>query len=580
MPPSAHIVPWQWEDRPPANPAAANAIEHLIPVTGCPWLARALAWRGVDRPEIAAGNYRLLPFANLKGIDALAQALVDAIDKGDRLTVVADYDCDGATAGAIAVAGLRAFGAVIDFVVPNRFKHGYGLTPGVVDKVRECFPQTRYILTVDNGVASVEGVAHANALGIGVLITDHHLPGDRLPDAMAIVNPNQPGCPFPSKHLAGCGVMYYVLAATRDLLRQRGLLPAQAPGLASWLDLVALGTVADVVRLDDNNRWLVRQGLALIRGGHARPGIQALFQVAKADPARATTENFGFALGPRLNAAGRLDDMTIGIRCLLAPDIDTAMPYALELDRLNQERKSIEAEMKQEALAALDQVERRGHHTRVVFHPDFHEGVIGIVAGRIKEESNVPTIVFAPAQEEGFIKGSGRSIAGVHLRDALDLVHKRGHGLLEKFGGHAMAAGVTLKADRLDQFEVLFEQAISQIMGGAKPGKMLWIDADLPPEAIHEGTAHALTMGVWGQGFEAPIWSGRFDVLEAVRMGTDKNHLKMVVGREGYAWEAVQFFIEDEPATPQVDLAYRLSWEVFRNQVRIKMHILDRKDVT
>ena len=538
-----------------------------------------MALRGIDTVDLATGNYRLMPYAGLKGILALATVLAGAIERQELIVVVADYDCDGATACAIAVSGLTALGARIEFVVPNRFRHGYGLTPSVVEVVAQEHPEVRWITTVDNGIASVEGVAAANERGIGVLVTDHHLPGAVLPDATAIVNPNQPGCTFPSKHLAGCGVMYYVLAAVRDCLRAQKKLVEPGPDLAQWLDLVALGTVADVVRLDANNRWLVRQGLARIRAGQARPGIRALFEVAKRDPAQATTQDFGFALGPRINAAGRIDDMSIGIRCLLATDEATALVLAHELDELNQQRKQIEGGMRDAAWEDIDLTGQAGRFTRVVYDASFHEGVIGIVAGRIKEQDHAPTVVFADAQEGDLIKGSGRSIPGVHLRDALDLVHKRGGNLFHKFGGHAMAAGMTLPRDRLEDFKVLFEQAIDELLEHQLPTKQLEVDGDLPPYALADDRVVAGIMDqVWGQGFEEPTWEGEFELLEARLIGADANHLKMRVAKDGYSWWALQFFCDQVPEGAFVRLAYKVSLNEFRGERSVDLMVVD-KDV-
>jgi single-stranded-DNA-specific exonuclease len=560
-----------------ADPGSAAAT--LRTAGFSPWLARALAIRGVGEADIAQGRYSLLPYRQLLGIDTLAIGLTQAIDRSERITVVADYDCDGATACAIAVSGLGSLGAIIDFVVPNRFIHGYGLTPSVVDLVVERFPDTRWIITVDNGIASVAGVEAANAVNIAVLVTDHHLPGPELPAAHAIVNPNQPGCTFSSKNLAGCGVMYYVLAATRDCLRAQGKLKGDGPNLAQWLDLVALGTVADVVKLDDNNRWLVQQGLLRIRAGLARPGIAALFAVANRDPARATAQDFGFALGPRLNAAGRLDDMSVGIQCLLATDEPTAHEIAMDLDRLNRERKDIEGTMKEIAWAAIDLSGQAGRFTRVVYDETFHEGVIGIVAGRIKEETHTPTVVFARAQEDDLVKGSGRSIPGLHLRDALDLVHKRGNGLFHKFGGHAMAAGVTLKEDRLGEFRELFEAAVRELLEERLPEKILEVDGDLPDDVLNSPEmVRELIEQVWGQGFEEPIWTGNFLLEDARLIGAEKNHLSMTVRRGQQRWKAMRFFTTELPPHAQGDtihLAYRPSLNEFRGETSIDLMVVD-----
>lgn len=513
-------------------------------------------------------------------MDKMSVSLARAIASGDKIVVVADYDCDGATACAIAVSGLKAFGANVDFVVPNRFIHGYGLTPPVVDVVMERFPTAKWIVTVDNGVASVEGVAAANAKGLKVLVTDHHLPGPTLPDAEAIVNPNQPGCGFESKNLAGCGVIYYVLAAAREVLAKNGALPANAPGMAEWLDLVALGTVADVVKLDANNRWLVQQGLKRIRQGATRPGIVALFEVAKRRHDIAKAQDFGFGLGPRINAAGRLEDMSVGIQCLLAEDEPTAWELALSLDEINRRRRQIEDGMKEVAEEELSLPGQEDRFTRVAFGDNFHEGVVGIVAGRIKEQSGVPTVVFALAQEEGFIKGSGRSIPEVHLRDLLDIVHKRGNNLFTKFGGHAMAAGMTLPFENLEKFKALFEEASKEWLNGKLPQRYIEVDGELPSSALSDpNTIDALTNQVWGQGFEEPVWEGVFDLEEASLVGQDQNHLKMKVSIDGEQFTAMQFFNNKIPHGQQLRMAYKISVNEFRGRRETNLMVVDAQPV-
>ena len=414
--------------RPVPAEAAALAAAGVHPV-----LARVFAARGiVSRDDLDTGLARLPPFAAMKGIDAAAARLADAIAAREKIVVVADYDADGATACAVAMRGLAALGADVDFLVPNRFEYGYGLTPEIVGAASLMRP--RLLVTVDNGIASHDGVAAAADLGIEVLITDHHLPAATLPAPALIVNPNQPGCTFPSKHLAGVGVMFYVLLATRSLLRDRRAFGARPePNFATLLDLVALGTVADVVRLDRVNRTLVAQGLARIRAGRAQPGIDALFTAAGRDPRRATAYDLGFVAGPRLNAAGRLADMTVGIRCLLAETAVAALPLAVELDRLNRERRDVESAMQEEALAELDAraavATRPEAYTLCLYRPEWHQGVVGIVASRLKDRFHRPAVVFARGGGAGELRGSGRSIAGFHLRDALDLVAKRAPGI-------------------------------------------------------------------------------------------------------------------------------------------------------
>ena len=557
------------------KPAGFDSTVASLEAAGVnPWVARSLALRGVEDSAQALGDYRLEHYRELKDIHLVAITIARGIVAGEKFVVVADYDCDGATACAVAVSGLRAFGANIDFVVPNRFIHGYGLTPSVVEVVATMNP--RWIVTVDNGTASNAGIDAANALGIGVLVTDHHLPGPTLPAAAGIVNPNQPNCPFPSKNLAGVGVMYYVLAAVRDALRSLNALPSPEPNLSSWLDLVALGTVADVVKLDANNRWLVRQGLKLIRAGGARPGVRALFDVSGKDWRRATSQDFGFSLGPRINAAGRLDDMTYGIRCLLADTEEEALEYAYQLDEFNRRRKTIEGEMKEIAWEKIDLAGQAGKFTRVVFDPSFHEGVIGIVAGRIKEQENTPVFVLSPSGEEGIIKGSGRSIPGVHLRDALDMVHKRGGELFTKFGGHAMAAGVSLPLGRLDDFTRLLEEAVQELMDGQLSQKFLMVDGELPSRALDLHTAQAFADQVWGQGFEEPTFTGEFNVVEARLIGAEGNHLKMRVEIDGQEYDALQFFCADLPGGDRVRLAYKLSVNEFNGRRAVNLLVSDK----
>ena len=551
-----------------------EAVEALTKAGINRWVAHSLALRGVDNPATALGQYRIEPYQSLRDIHKVAKTIAQGIVEQKRFVVVADYDCDGATACTVAVSGLRAMGADVDFVVPNRFIHGYGLTPSVVDMVVPMKPD--WIVTVDNGTASNAGIDAANAYGIGVLVTDHHLPGPTLPAAEGIVNPNQPDCPFPSKNLAGVGVIYYVLAAVRDALKAMGKLPTPEPNLGAWLDIVALGTVADVVKLDANNRWLVQQGLKLIRRGGARPGVKALFDVAGLDWRRATSQNFGFGLGPRINAAGRLDDMTVGIRCLLAENEEEALHYAYMLDDYNIRRKEIEKSMKDVAWNTIDVEKQAGNFTRVVFDPTFHEGVIGIVAGRIKEEANTPVVVFAAAAEEGFIKGSGRSINGVHLRDVLDMVHKRGNELFSKFGGHAMAAGMTLPEANLPAFSTLFEAATKEVMGGQLSQKFVLIDGELPASALDMETAEAFSDQVWGQGFEEPVFLGRFELLDAVLVGAEQNHLRMKVRLGAREFTAMQFFTKDIPEGDSVTLAYKLSINEFQGRRSVNLIVADR----
>lgn len=546
-----------------------------------PVVGRAIIQRGVEDVDVALLRHKLLPYKKLKGVNETAVGLAKAILKKEKIVVVADYDCDGATACAVAVSGLKELGADIDFVVPNRMIHGYGLTPSVVELAQEKNP--RWIVTVDNGIASVEGVRAANERGIGVWVTDHHLPGDTLPDACGIVNPNQPGCEFESKNIAGCGVMFYVLAAVRDCLKANGCEKAKNMDVSKWLDLVALGTVADVVKLDDNNRWLVNQGLIRIRQGEMRPGIKALFDVSGKNSMMATSQDFGFGLGPRLNAAGRLEDMSIGIRCLLSNDYEEALHYAKQLNELNERRKEIEKEMKESAWKQVDTSNQKDNFTRVVFGEDFHEGVIGIVAGRIKEEDYAPTIVFAPSDDGGW-KGSGRAIPGLHLRDVLDMVYKKHPNWFVKFGGHAMAAGMSLTKEATLGFADEFEMAVRQWFDHRKPEQYLLVDDELDYEFLTIQTALALAGNVWGQGFNEPVWTGDFEVLDVKMVGEDKNHLKMTLatpgGSNGQTYTAMHFFQEEDDIPVQGDeisIAYQLKLGEFRGEMDITLIVMDRR---
>ena len=516
-----------------------------------PVLARVYAARGIAAAdELDTDLATLPPFATLKGIDAAAARLADAVVRRERIVIVADYDADGATGCAVGMRGLTLLGADAGFLVPNRFEHDYGLTPEIVEQAAAGSP--RLIVTVDNGIASHDGVAAAAARGIEVLITDHHLPAATLPAPALIVNPNQPGCPFPGKHLAGVGVMFYVLLATRAALRERGHFAERAePNLATLLDLVALGTVADVVRLDRLNRTLVAQGLARIRSGRAQPGVRALFRAAGRDPRRATTYDLGFVAGPRLNAAGRLADMSVGIRCLLAETDVAALPLATELDRLNRERREVEATMRDEAQAELEARTLlvpeaiAEAYTICLYRPGWHQGVVGIVASRLKDRFHRPAIVFAPGSGE--LKGSGRSIAGFHLRDALDLVSKRAPGLIRRFGGHAYAAGLTLAEADLARFAALFETIAREQLSPAQLARTLETDGPLAPGELTFALASTLRDGIWGQGFAAPMFDDRFDLVDQRTVGG--KHSKLVLARGGERFEAILFqHVEALPA--------------------------------
>ena len=537
--------------------AVPDAARTLAAAGVHPVLARVFASRGVaDRGELATDLATLPPFATMKGIDAAAARLADAIASAEKILIVADYDADGATACAVGVRGLAGMRANVDFLVPNRFEYGYGLTPEIVREAAVRGP--RLIVTVDNGIASHDGVAEAVARGIEVLITDHHLPAATLPTPALIVNPNQPGCAFPGKHLAGVGVMFYVLLATRAVLRARGHFAGRAePNLGALLDLVALGTVADVVCLDRLNRTLVAQGLARIRAGRAQPGLAALFAAAGRDPRRATSYDLGFVAGPRINAAGRLSDMAIGIRCLLAETVESALPLAVELDRLNRERRDVESTMRDEALEALEARAFDGTdveaYTLCLYDPEWHQGVVGIVAGRLKDRFHRPSLVFAKASG-GELKGSGRSIAGFHLRDALDLVAKRAPGLIPKFGGHAYAAGLTLAESDLPRFAAMFEAIAREQLTPAQLARTLESDGALAPGELSFELAGALRGEVWGQGFPAPVFDDTFSVLDQRTVGGQ--HSKLVLSRGGERFDAILFH-QTDALPPSIRAAFR-----------------------
>jgi len=539
-----------------------------------PLLARLYAARGVlASDELDPALARLLPPAALKGAAEAARLLADAIAAGERLCIVADYDCDGATACAVAVRGLRMLGARdVTYLVPDRVTDGYGLTPAIARRVQAL--GARLLVTVDNGIASIEGVAAAVRLGLRVLVTDHHLPGATLPEGALIVNPNQPECGFESKSLAGVGVMFYVLLALRAELRARGAFDERSqPRLDALLPLVALGTVADVVRLDANNRRLVAQGLKRIRAGALPCGLASLFAVAGRQPQAATTFDCAFALGPRINAAGRLADMTVGIECLLTDDAARGEELARALDAINRERREIEGDMREQALALAESLFEEGEEPPpaiCVFDPDFHEGVVGIVASRIKDKLHRPTFVFAASQAPGReheLKGSGRSISGFHLRDALDLVAKRHPGVLLRFGGHAMAAGCTVAEEHF----ALFEQALAEVarewLDTATLLRRLHTDGPLAPEYRRPDVVETLHGQVWGQGFAPPVFSEEVEIVSQKLVG-DK-HLSIKLRHQGQPVDAI-WFGRTQPLPARVKLAFRLEADEWQGARRVR----------
>lgn len=539
-----------------------------------PLLARLYAARGIQkREQISTRMEDLVPPGALKGLTEAAALLADAIINGRRICIVADYDADGATACAVAMRGLRLLGAQADrlsYFVPDRFKLGYGLTPAIVDLVtQDANGKPDLLVTVDNGIASIDGVAHARMLGMQVVITDHHLPGSTLPAADAIVNPNQPGCEFPSKNLAGVGVMLYTLMGVRQVLRQRGWAAAEQANLGSLLDLVALGTIADVVPLDANNRILVANGLARIRQRRCSPGILALYAVAGKQPDRAQSTDLGFLLGPRLNAAGRMDDMRIGIRCLLTDDMGEALKLAQELDRLNMARRSVEAQMKSDAASILNQLDIHATAGISLYDPTWHGGVVGILAGRIKEQMHRPTIVFA-GDGSGQIKGSGRSIPGLHLRDALDHLTKRYPDLILKFGGHAMAAGLTIRESDFTLFQSAFDELVDQLLPAEARQQNLHVDGSLGEGDLNLNSARLLGEEIWGQGFPAPIFANRFQILES-RLLQDK-HLKLTVASGQQRIDAIRFN-DTTPPTADDTLAYALDINHYNGVERPQLRI-------
>lgn len=552
-----------------------------------PVLARIYAARGINNiQQLETELAQLVSFTQLKNITQTATLLADAIAAKKRLLIIADYDSDGATACAVGIRVLRKFGAIVDYLVPNRFEFGYGLTPEIV-RLAHTLKKPDILITVDNGIASIDGVTEAKALGMHVFITDHHLPGEALPDADAIINPNQPGCLFPSKSIAGVGVIFYLMLALRAELRSRSTFSVSMPepNLANFLDLVALGTVADVVKLDSNNRILVQQGLHRMRKGQCCVGIHALLQTAKRDYRQISTYELGFILGPRLNAAGRLDDMSLGIECMITDDEVYAAHIAQQLDALNRERREIESVMQESALIKLDelltqcQTEAQDNYTISLFDQDWHQGVIGILASRIKDKYHRPAIIFAPGHDDE-MKGSGRSIQGFHLRDALDWITKKHPGLIIKFGGHAAAAGLTIKQQAFAQFCQAFEQAARAFLSHHDLTHVIETDGDLMLSEINLELAELLDQQVWGQGFPQPTFMTRFMVENQRIVGGKHSKLRLRklhnADQDNYEslpeaiYDAILFFYHD-PLPELINAVYRVQVNEFNGRRSVQL---------
>lgn len=547
-----------------------------------PLLQRIYQSRGVNSQSALDRQLSCLPAPSLlKDMTEATERLITALKKNQQIVIIGDFDADGATSAALMMLALRAMGFhKLEFLVPNRFDYGYGLTPEIVDLATQYQPQL--IVTVDNGISSIEGVAHAASLGIDVIVTDHHLPGQTLPNAWAIINPNQPNCPFPAKNLAGVGVAFYLLSGLRKALRiidWFGDNSIEEPNMATWLDLVALGTVADVVPLDQINRALVHQGLLRIRSGHCRPGIQALLRIAGKNPQRLVATDLGFAIGPRLNAAGRLDDISLGIQCLLTDDINEAMQTAESLDQLNKDRRSIEQGMQREAMAELDKLTLDSEHLPAalcLFNPDWHQGVVGLVASRLKEKYHRPVVAFARA-DDGSLKGSSRSIPGLHIRDAMDAVATQNPGLISKFGGHAMAAGLTLEEEKLELFIQAFQRYVDQVLNPDDLNAKMVTDGSLESEQISMHTADLLReSGPWGQQFPEPCFEGVFTIKQQRIVG--EKHLKLALNHGSAPHinlDAIYFNMDTQQwpnsLVTQANCVYRLDINEFRGQQKLQL---------
>ena len=556
------------------RPYAETDRRKLVESGVHPLLARLFAARRIGSADQLEQDFsRLIPPSELTNAERAARLLADAIAQQKKLLIVADYDADGATACAVGVRALRSFGARVEYLVPNRMELGYGLSPELVDIAAKLKPDL--LITVDNGIASVEGVARAKHFGIGTLITDHHLPGDALPDAECIVNPNQRGCRFPSKAIAGVGVMFYVMLALRAELRERGLFKDKKEiNLAALTDLVALGTVADVVPLDANNRILVAQGLKRLRAGAGKAGLAALARAGGRDIARTSCFDLGFVLGPRLNAAGRLADMRLGIECLLTDDEARAANCAQELDRLNRDRRKIEGEMLDEASAFLDGLpeatgETRTQATFTLYQPGWHQGVVGLIASRVRERVHRPTVCFARGNNAE-LRGSGRSIPGLHLRDCLDLVSKRAPGLMLRFGGHAQAAGLTIRESDLGLFQDLFENTAAELLPEAARLRVVETDGELEAAYHSLEVAQLLEEQIWGQGFPPPLFCDTFAVESQRVVG--ERHLKLRLRKDGRRLEAMRFN-SLEPLPARVRAAYRLGINEFNGLKTVQLNL-------
>lgn len=552
---------------------APTAALQLVKAGYPPVLARAWAARGITDPAQASGALAsLLPYTALKGAVEMAEVLADAIEQGKRLLIVADYDADGATACSVGMRALTAFGANVGFLIPNRLEHGYGLTPEISRIAAAMTPKPDFLVTVDNGIASHAGIEESNRLGVPVLVTDHHLPAETHPAARVIVNPNQHGCTFPSKAMAGCGVMYYVMWALQDELVMRGWSGMDGNfDVTTLLPIVALGTIADVVALDQNNRILVNEGMTRVRAGRSFPGIDALAQVSNRNPRELATSDVAFGVGPRINAAGRLDSMDSGVECLITDSVARADALAVKLHDINDKRKEIEGVMTEEAVRRLLTDIKDARFTAVLHSDEWHQGVIGIVAGRLKERIWRPTFILASSQD-GQFKGSGRSIPGFHLRDALDLVDRRHPGLLVKFGGHAMAAGVTVREGGLDEFQAAFEEVAREMLKPSDLLQTIEVDGALEAAEMSLDTVALLKKQVWGQGFPEPAFCDEFEVVDARQIGEGK-HLRLTLEKAGKRYVAVKFRHEDGLPPKRVRVVFKMDANTFRGQTSLQFLI-------